>query len=327
MNRRTLISALGGTAAVWPSIARAQQTAGTARIGVVSPFSPSGSAVWHEALRGGLADLGWVEGGNLQVDYRFANGDSARLPELVADLLRLNPNLLVTEVTEATFAAKRATSTISIVMVAVGDPVSVGLVQSLARPGGNVTGLSQNIVESAGKRLEMLKQAAPSLVDVLVLANPTDDNSTLNQREVETSARRLGLQVHSIETTSAEALNKALAGEIDVRVRGLFVVPSPLFVVNLKLIAAFALRHRLPSIFHLSEFVRAGGLLAYGPDRNDIFRRTATYVDKILHGAKPAELPVQQPTKFELVINLETAKALGLTIPPTLLVRADEVIE
>jgi putative ABC transport system substrate-binding protein len=328
MKRRDLIGALSGTAASWPLLAHAQSAARIPSIGVLSPFSQAGSAEWHESLRRGLRALGWIEGSNIHIEYRYADGNADhRLDELLAELLALKLDLLVTEVTEATTAAQRATTTIPIVMVAVGDPVKAGIVRSLARPGGNITGLSQNIIDSAGKRLELLKQVVPSLADVSVLSNPADENSMLNQREVETSARHLGLRMQTINVDSSGALNKALTGGIDARLSALYIVPSPLFVTNLKSIAEFALRHRLPSIFHLSDYVRLGGLMAYGPDRNDIFRRAAAYVDKILKGAKPADLPVEQPTKLELSINLGTAGAIGVTIPPLVLARADEVID
>lgn len=310
-----------------PFGAHAQPAGRRARIGVLSPFSPAATATWHDAFQRGLSDLGWVEGSNISIKYRYADGATERLAGLAADILHLKVDLIVAEVTEATQAVKQATSTVPVVMVAVGDPVAAGLVASLARPGANVTGLSQNIVESVGKRLEMLKLVVPALSDVVVLWNPDEANSTLNWRELEASSGRLGLRLKSFETRGPDALEKALKGGLPAAERALYVVPGPLFVTNLHKIAAFAKERRLASIFHLPEFVQMGGLLAYGPDRTDLFRRAAAYVDKILKGAKPADLPVEQPTKYDLSINLATARAIGLAIPPLMLAQAAEVIE
>jgi putative tryptophan/tyrosine transport system substrate-binding protein len=235
--------------------------------------------------------------------------------------------VIVSEVTEASWAAQKATSTLPIVMVAVGDPVAAGLVGNLARPGGNITGLSQNIIESASKRMEMLKLMVPDLVDVAVLWNPDDDNSTLNWREVQGSSRRLGLNLTSLPAHNAEELNKVLKSGGNAAWRALYVVPGPLFVTNLQTIADVARERRVASIFHLPEFVHMGGLLSYGPDRSDLFRRAAVYVDKILKGARPADLPVEQPTKFAFSVNLTTARALGLAVPPLLLAQTDELVE
>jgi len=243
------------------------------------------------------------------------------------ELLRLKVSLIVSEVTEATQAARRATTALPIVMVAVGDPVAAGLVASLARPGGNVTGLSQNIVESAAKRLELLKTTLPSAGEVAVLWNADDDNSVLNWKELQVHAGPLGLKLKSLEARTAAEIEAALSPNSVGETRALYVVPGPLFVTNLPKIAGLARERRLVSIFHLPEFVRSGGVLSYGPDRNDLFRRAATYVDRLLKGARPADLPVEQPTKFDLSINLATAKAIGLTVPPLVLAQAAEVIE
>jgi putative ABC transport system substrate-binding protein len=296
-------------------------------IGVLSPFAPAVAADWHRAFERGLQALGRTPGAGLRVEYRHAMGDTSRLPALMADLMRAKVDLVVTEVTEATQAATKATTTIPIVMVAVGDPVAAGLVASLARPGGNVTGLSQNIVESAAKRLELLKTALPSVTEVAVLWNSDDDNSVLNWKELQVSAGPMGLRLKSLLAQNAAEIENVLSSASIGDTRALYVVPGPLFVTNLERIAALARERRMVSVFHLSEYVHLGGLLAYGPDRNDLFQRAATYVDKILKGAKPADLPVEQPTKFELSINLATARAIGLAVPPLMMVQADEVIE
>ena len=326
MRRRHFLAVLGGAAA-WRRAATAQPAAGGSRIGLLSPFSPADAAPWQAAFRSGLRDLGWNEGSNISIEYRYADGVSERLPELVAGLLRLKVDVIVAEVTPAALAARQATSAVPIVMAAAGDPVEAGLVGSLARPGGNVTGLSQNVKELAGKRQEMLKLAVPELTDVAVLWNPDDRLSALSWQEVQLPARHLGIRLHSLEARGFDDLDRAFQTAAAARAGALHVMPGPLFVTSQQRIAAFALRHRMASIFHLPEFVRRGGLLAYGPDRSDLFRRAASYVDRILKGARPADLPVEQPNKFELVLNLKTAKALGLAIPPSILAIADEVIE
>jgi putative tryptophan/tyrosine transport system substrate-binding protein len=309
-----------------PHLSHAQPPTNVPRLGLLSPFSPADTARWHEAFRQGLRDLGWVEGEHISLEYRYAEGSSDRLPGLAADLVRLNVDIIVAAVTPDALAAKHATTTIPIVMASPGDPVASGLVESLARPGGNITGLSQIAPELAGKRLERLNDIVPTLSRVAVLWDPQDRGSALSWHELQLPARRLGVQLQALEVRSANDLDHAFDEAIRVRAGALAIMPSPVFVTNLKRLADLAARSRLPSIFHLREFVDAGGLMAYGPDRSDLFRRAATYVDKILKGAKPADLPVEQPMKFELVINLRTAQALGLTIPPTLLFQADEVI-
>jgi putative tryptophan/tyrosine transport system substrate-binding protein len=225
------------------------------------------------------------------------------------------------------FAAKNATQTIPIVIASGSDLVASGFAQSLARPGGNITGLDQIAPELGGKRLELLKEIVPKLSSVVVLWNPRNKTSTLNWNELQDPARQLGLALHSLEVRNADELDKALNVATSARADALAMLPDPVFVANLKRIADFAAKDRLPSIFHLREFADAGGLITYGPDRSDLFRRAAAYIDKILKGAKPADLPIQLPTKFELVVNLKTAKAIGLELPPTLIARADEVIE
>ncbi len=325
MRRREFIVLLGGV--VLPFAARAQQEKRVPRIGLLSPFSRSDTALWHQAFLEGLRDLGWVEGQNIVVEYRYAEGKVDVLPELAADLVRLKVDIIVTAVTNDTLAAKNTTKEIPIVMAAAGDPVATGIVESLARPGGNITGLSQMNPELTGKRLDLLKEIVPKLSPVAVLWNPEDPISILGWDEIQLPARKLGVEVHSLEVRSPGDLDKALDEAARTHVGALVIMPNPVFVTNLKRIADFAAQNRLPSIFHLREFANAGGLVSYGIDRSDQFRRAATYVDKILKGAKPADLPIEQPTKFELVINLKTAKALGLAVPPTLLSSADEVIE
>ena len=310
-----------------PHAGAAQPATKIPRIGLLSPFSPSDTARWHQAFRQGLRDLGWVEGTNIRIEYRYANGRDDRLEDLAADLVRLKVDIIVASIGTDALAAKNATRTIPIVMASAGDPVAGGLVDSLARPGGNITGLTQMAPELAGKRLELLKEIVPPLSRVAVLWNPRGTTSALSWKELQLPARELGIQLHSLEVRSANDFARAFEDATRARAGALAVMPDPLFAGNLKQIADLAAKSRLPSIFHLAEFVGSGGLVAYGPDRADMFRRAATYVDKILKGAKPADLPVEQPTKFELVINLKTAKALGLTMPPSLLLRADEVIQ
>jgi putative ABC transport system substrate-binding protein len=293
------------------------------RIGFLSSFSLSDTP--HQAFREGLHDLGWVEGRNINVEYRYANGREDRLAGLVADLVRQKVDIIVTSVTTDTLAAKSATGTIPIVMAA-GDPLTTGIVASLAHPGGNITGLSQMAPELSGKRLELLKEIAPKLSRVAVLWNPDIRVSTFSWEEMQHPARELKVHVHSLEIRSPDDLEKAFEEATRNRADALVIMPDPVTRTNLKRIADLAIKHRLPAIFHIREFADVGGLIAYGPDRSDLFRRAARYVDKILKGATPADLPVEQPMKFELVINLKTAKQINLTIPPNVLARADKVI-
>ncbi len=327
MRRVALVFALVIGILAMPLSAEAQPSAKIPRIGLLSPFSPTATALWHQAFRQGLRDLGWVEGKSIAIEYRYAEGRSDRLPGLAADLVRLKVDIIVATVTTDAVAAKNATRAIPIVLASSGDPVADGLVESLARPGGNITGLSQMAPELAGKRLELLKEIVPKLSRVAVLWNPQGTTSPLSWRELQLPARKLGVQLHSLEVRSPNDFDKAFEDATRARAGALAVMPDPVFATNLKRIADLAAKSRLPSIFHLREFVDAGGLVAYGVDRSDMFRRAATYVDKILKGTKPADLPVEQPTKFELVINLKTAKALGLTIPQSILIRADHVIQ
>ena len=325
--RRELLIALGVAALAWAGAVRAQAPSTLRRIGMLSGFSPSGYAPSYQAFRLGLRDLGWVEGKNISIEYRHAEGRHDRLPDLAADLVRLKVDVIVTAATSDALAAQRATKAIPIVMVAAGNPVANGLVESLARPGGNVTGLSQMLQEVSGKRLELLKEVVPKLSRVAVLWNPNSASATLNWKENQQPARQLGIQLFSLEVRSPSELDKAFEAATNVRAGALAILPDPVISTNLERIVDFAAKSRLPSIYQSSEFADAGGLVTYGPDRADLFRRAATYVDKILKGTKPGDLPVEQPTKLELVVNLKTAKAIGITIPQSVLFRADKVIE
>jgi putative ABC transport system substrate-binding protein len=326
-NRRKLLVALAASALTAPLAAEAQAPAKVRRIGLLSPSTASDTALWHQAFRLGLRDLGWVEGKNIRIEYRYAEGRSDRLPDLAAELVRLKVDIIVTTVTSDSLAAQKATKAIPIVMVAAGDPVAVGLVESLARPGGNITGLSQMNVELGGKRLELLKEIVPKLSRVAVLWDPQSASSTLAWKEIQLPAQQLGVQLHSLEVRSPNDFDQAFEDATTARAGALFVTAAPVISQNLKRIADFAAKSRLPSIFLRSQFADYGGLVEYGPNRSDLYRRAATFVDKILKGAQPGDLPIEQPTKFELVINMKTAKAIGLTIPRTVLFRADRVIE
>jgi putative ABC transport system substrate-binding protein len=326
MKRRQFIGLVIGAAAS-AHAARGQQAARVRRIGLLSPFSPTETLLWNKALLRGLRDAGWIDGSNPTIEYRYAEGKKERLPELVTDLIRQKVDVIITTVTVDTLAAKNATPEIPIVMVAVGDPVAIGIVKSLSRPGGNITGLSQMTPDLSGKRLELLKQVVPQITSVAVLFDPEDPLSMLDWNEARHSAQTLGIEVHSLEVRSTGDFDKVLKEALAERVGALVVMPAPVLFENLRLIADFATQNHLPSTFHLREFAAVGGLLSYGVDRSDLFRRAATYVDKILKGVSPADLPIEQPTKFELVINLRTAKTLGLAIPPNVLSIADEVIE
>jgi len=326
IDRRDLLFLLGAVALA-PRVVRAQAPAKVPRIGLLSSYSPSDAALWHQAFRLGLRDLGWVEGKNISIEYRYAEGRSDRLPELAADLVRLQVDVIVASGVTDALAAQKATRAIPIVMAIPGDPVASGLVGSLARPGGNITGLSQMSMELVGKRLELLKEIVPKLSRVAVLWNPQGASSTVTWKEIQPPARQLGIQLHSLEVRSSDDFDKAFEAATRARAGALFIIGDPVTVTNLKRIADLAAKSRLPSIFASSEFTDAGGLVAYGPDRSDLFRRAATYVDKILKGAKPGDLPIDRATKFELVINMKTAKTLGIKIPNSILVRADQVIK
>ncbi|MGH7950056.1 MAG: ABC transporter substrate-binding protein [Candidatus Binataceae bacterium] len=298
------------------------------KIGLLTPSSPAGSGHLVEAFRQGFRELGYVEGKTFVLEARYGDGRSERLTELARELVRLKPNVIVTSTDLATAAVRRQSRTIPIVMALSTDPVGTGFVASLARPGGNVTGLSNITAELGGKRLELLTEAVPGLSRVAFLWNPDVRGAVLDYKETEARARSLRLALHSLEISTAEDLDRAFATLTGERVQA-FVVAAANIVMFARraAIARFAQSNRLASMYAAKEYVDAGGLMSYGASVSDMFRRSALYVDKILKGANPGDLPVEQPTKFELVINLKTAKALGLTIPQSLLLRADQVIE
>jgi putative tryptophan/tyrosine transport system substrate-binding protein len=320
---RAAVLALGLLAA--PLVIEAQQAA-TPRIGFLAPGTSSTAGQRIAAFSQRLHELGWTEDGNIAIEYRWAEGRSERYAEIAAEFVRLKVDVIVTWGNATAVAAKRATSVIPIVFALAVDPVGTGLVASLARPGGNVTGLSTLTTDSAGKRLELLREVVPNLQRLAVMANPDSPGVVREMRELQELAQRLGLHATAVEIRRAEDIAPALAA-LKGNADGLIVVADAFLNIHRSRINALALRARLPTMYGYREPVEAGALLSYGPDYLDMFRRTADYVDKVLRGRKPADLPVEQPTKLELVINLKTAKALGLTIPRTLLLRADQVVE
>jgi putative ABC transport system substrate-binding protein len=312
---------------VWPIAARAQQAGKVHRIGVLETISTTLNVANFYALREGLRQLGYAEGQNLVIEYRSADGRDDRFPGLARELLALKVDVIVTRGTPAAKAVKNATSTVPVVMMASGDPVGVGLVTSLARPGGNITGLSAIVGELSPKRLELIREIVPGLARIAVLANTSNDAVRRDWARIETAARSLGVQSQLLDLRESDALGPTFDDASARRADALVVVIDAITQANQQRIVDLAMKHRLPAIYSSREFVDAGGLISYGVSYPDLYRRAATYVDKILKGTKPADLPVVQPTKFELVINLKTAKALGLTIPDKLLALADEVIE
>jgi len=314
-----------------PLAADAQPTGKVYRVGYLSGGSATASAASTrnvEAFRQGLRELGWVEGQNIIIDYRFAEGRLDRLPDLADELVRLKVDVIVAGPTPPAVAARNATRTIPIVMTNAAEPVELGLVTSLARPRGNVTGLAWSVnLEIIGKGIEMLKETVPKVRRVAVLANPANPGNVLAVRDVKAAARSSGVQLQILEARGPGDLDGVFAAMAKERVEALLVLADSMLTLHRVRIADFAAKNRLPSMHGLREEVEAGGLMSYGPTLVANFRRAATYVDKILKGAKPADLPIEQPTTFELVINLKTAKALGLTVPQSLLVRADEIIQ
>jgi putative tryptophan/tyrosine transport system substrate-binding protein len=329
MDRRAFIGTLTGGLLAAPLAAEAQPAGKVPRVGFLAASSASdaANARWIEAFRQGLRDLGYVEGRNIVIEYRYAGEKYERLPALAAELVRLKVDVIVSHGTPGPLAAKHATSVIPIVMTSAGDPVASGLVSSLARPGGNVTGMSLMVPELGGKRLYLLKEIIPGLSRVAVLWNATNPYNSLVMREMEATATTLGVQLQSLVVRGPDDFEGALAAAATGRAAALTAVEDPLTNTKRIQIVDFAAKSRLPAIYGIKEFVDAGGLMSYGVHFADSYRRAAAYVDKILKGAKPADLPVQQPTKFEFAINLKTAKTLGLTIPPALLQRADQLIE
>ncbi len=321
MRRREFIVFLWGSVIVRPFSAMAEQSGRLPRIGLL------GEATSWEPLRQSLRNLGYVEGRTITLESREAEGRSERWPDLAAELVRLNVDIIVTWGTPATLAARKETGTIPIVMVGIGAPLQTGLISSLSRPGGNVTGLSQLGAELAPKRLELLKEILPNLSRVAFLWNPENPDQEFHWQEVRAGAHRLGLTVQSVEVRNRDELQGAFANLMRELPSALLMTADRVHQREVDRIIAFAAANRLPAIYQLHENVLRGGLISYGADFPELVRRAGVYIDKILKGAKPADLPVEQPTKFDLAVNLKTAKALGLTVPPSLLARADEVIE
>ena len=323
MRRRNFIALLGGAAATWPLAARAQQAGRLPTIGYLG----SGTlATESQRMAAFVQRLLWIEGRTVVIDYRWAEGRSERVADIAAEFVQDKVDLIFATGTEAALAAKKATALIPIVFPVAGDPLGSGMVASLAHPGGNVTGLSNLAADLAAKRLEILRDVFPGLNRLAIMANVSSPGSVLEMDEFQEAARALRLEVIPLEIRRTEDIAPAIES-LKGRVEALYVVGDPLANLNRVRINTFALVARLPTIYVQREYVEAGGLMSYGPNYAALFRRAADYVDKILRGAKPADLPVEQPTQFDLVINLVTARALGLTVPPTLLVRADEVIE
>src|SRR6266487_3171628 len=327
MDRRTFVGAAAGALLVKAFPANAQPAKKVPRIGALAPGVPATASHLTAAFAEGLREHGYVDGQNVVVERRYADNRAERMSEIAAELVRLKVDVIVTSSDLGVAAVKQQTQTIPIVMANSSDPVGTGFVASLARPGGNVTGLTSISPELSGKRLELLKEAVPGLSRVAFLWNPDVRGSLFDYKETEAAARSLHLELQSVEVSRVEDLDLAFSAVTGQRAQAVALpAANPVASSNRWQIAAFAQRNRLPSVYGSKEYVDAGGLMSYGPSFPNMFRRAAVYVDKILKGAKPADLPVEQPTKFELVINLKAAKAIGLTIPPALLQRADEVI-
>jgi putative ABC transport system substrate-binding protein len=326
IGRRKFLATLGGAAAAWPLAVRAQQPAKLPTVGFLGQSTRSAAGEWLATFVQRLRELGQIEGRTITIEYRWAEGRTERFTEIAAEFVRLKVDVIVTVGTQPVLAAKQATSVIPIVFAAAGDPVGTGLVASLARPGGNVTGLSSQTADLAAKRLELLREVIPSLRRLAMLVNVGNPLAVLDLGEVQGAARTLGLEVITLEIRRGEDITPAFEA-LKGGVEALYVLIDPLVNTHRIRINTLVLASRLPTMHTLREGVEVGGLMSYGANLPDLFRRAADFVDKILRGAKPTDLPVEQPTKFDLVINLTTAKALGLKIPSTLLARADEVIE
>jgi len=327
MDRRAFVILVGGSIFAGSPAAEAQQTRRTLTVGYLGSSSPSREFNLVDAFREGLRQLGYEEGQNLAIEYRWAEGQQDRYAGLARELVALKPDVILTAGTVGTLAAKQATQSIPIVTAAIGEPVAVGLVSSLAKPGGNITGLATFGSELEAKRLELLRQVVPKLSQVAVLVNPTNPFSTVAWKQTQGAAEALGVGLLRVEVKAPHDLDGALNAIKLGRVQGLAVIPDRLFLAYRGRIIAYGTTHRLPGVFPFPEFAQEGGLMTYGPDYTDMFRRAATYVDRIFKGAKPGDIPVEQPTKFELVINMKTAKVLGLAIPQTVLLQATQVIE
>jgi putative ABC transport system substrate-binding protein len=324
-SRREFITLLGGAAA-WPLAARAQQPGTLPTIGYLGSATPATQGQWVAAFVQRLRELGWIEGRTIAIEYRWAEGRAERAAEIAAELVQRKVDVIVTSGTAVVVAAMQATSVIPIVFAAAGDPVGTGLIASLARPGGNVTGLSNQVLDLAGKRLELLREIVPGLGRLALLGNVGNPVVVLDMREAQAAARTLGLEVTTLEIRRGEDIVPAFEA-LNGHEEALYVVFDALVNTHRIRINTLALAARLPTMHGIRDYVEAGGLMSYGTNFPDLFRRAADYVDKILRGAKPADLPVEQPTRFDLVINLTTAKALHLKIPESFLLRADEVIE
>ena len=322
--RRTFAAGVGA-AALWPLAARAQQKA-LQVIGFLGVTSPGTVDRWLVAFRQGLSETGYVEGQNLAIEYRWAEGHYDRLPALAADLVGRKVDLIATG-GNAALAVKSATSSIPIVFMGIGDPVGVGLVASLARPGGNLTGISEMTTDLMSKRLELLSELVPQATVIALLVNPTNPNAKPYLREVQEAGRTKGVQLPILTASNESEIDAAFAAIAQLHAGALIVLPDAFLTSRREQLAALASRHAVPAIYHLRELAVAGGLISYGTSLTANYRQAGIYAGRILNGAKPADLPVQQPTTFELVVNLKTAKALGLTVPQSILARADEVIE
>jgi putative tryptophan/tyrosine transport system substrate-binding protein len=323
VRRRDFIKVIAGSAIGWPLAARAQQSKKVTVIGVLWPNPPAR----FEFIRQGLVDLGYVEGKNIRFEFRWAEGALDRLSELAQDLVHFPVDLIITLAPPATLAAKRATQTIPIVFVAMGDPLASGVVASLARPGANLTGTTRMISEMSAKHVELLKEIYPGLSNLAVLWNPNNSSHPPALRAAEASAQSLSLQIRPLEVRAVADLDNVFTTVVQQRADGVLFIADPIFFIQLKRMAEFATANRLPAITNFVEFPKFGGLMGYAPSLPDEYRHAAKHVDQILKGANPGDLPVEQPTKFQLVINLKTAKTIGVTVPPRMLARADEVIE
>jgi putative tryptophan/tyrosine transport system substrate-binding protein len=327
MHRRAFLSAVGTSLLAVPARVLAQASQPIPRVGYLFSFTPAeGRHLW-EACRRGLRDLGYVEGRTIFLEPRWTDGHYERLPQLAAELVRLKPDVVVTAATPGSRAMKAATSTIPIVIVAVAEPVKAELVASLARPGSNVTGLSLLTPELSAKRLELVVDVLQNVPRVALLMNPDNGSHAVFLDETRRAAQRLSIPLHSLEARNPDEIERAFETATGLKAAALIVFDDPVIWSHRARIVELAAKRRVPVIYGYREFVDGGGLISYGPDRIEMYRRTAVYVDKILKGAKPADLPIEQPTKFELVVNVKTAKTLGLVIPRTLLLRAEHVIE
>jgi putative ABC transport system substrate-binding protein len=326
MKRREFIALVGGAAANWPLAGHAQQAGKLKTIGYMGSTTPLAQSPWTTPFFRRLRELGWIGGRNLAVEYRWAEGRNDRFAEIAAEFVRLKVDVIVTYSAAPVLAAKQATSVIPIVFAAAPDPLGSGLVATLAKPDGNVTGLSTQSTDLAGKRLEFLRDVVPAIRRLAIMANVGNPGSVREMDEVQAAAGTLGFEFTNLEIRRAEDIAPAVEA-LKGRAEALYVCAEPLVNANRIRINSLAQGARLPTIYGFREYVEAGGLMSYGPNVPDLFRRAGDHVDKILRGTKPGDIPVEQPTKFDLVINLKTAKALGLEVPPTLLARADEVIE